>query len=192
MSAQPADHVPPQEGVGQTAQSVPDERDERIKQLERLLAEERANAAGLRETLDGTRFKAEILEKSYAKQLADTRERTAALEKALADERAKVAELSSELENVNEQLKETRAELDHVCADRNLKRRPAYARSGPMRYDYVEEGGTINELIANPTWARDRDRKEAQGHAEEQAAAPEAPAEDMLAPELVFTKKDSD
>jgi predicted RNase H-like nuclease (RuvC/YqgF family) len=192
MSAQPADRVTPEESVGQTAQSVLDERDERIKQLERLLAEERANAATLRETLESTRFKAEILEKSYAKQFADARERTTALEKSLAEERAKAAELSTEIESVNSQLEGTRSELEHVCADRNLKSRPAYARSGPVRHEYVETGGTINELIANPTWARDRDRKEAASHAEEQAAAPESPAGDMLAPELVFTKKDQD
>jgi hypothetical protein len=63
---------------------VPDERDAIIKRLEQTIAEERKNSATLRETVDNLRFKTETLERSYAKQLADARQRGTSAEQALA------------------------------------------------------------------------------------------------------------
>ena len=71
--------------------AVPDERDAAIARLERALVEERENAAGLRKTNDELSFKAQILEKGYATQLADARTRMEAAQKELADLKAQKA-----------------------------------------------------------------------------------------------------
>jgi len=75
-SSQPS---PPVHG-GQIAESGVDSRDEQIEGLERELTEQRAAAKSLREALDAATFKVEILEKSYATQLAEVRDKRAALE----------------------------------------------------------------------------------------------------------------
>ena len=71
---------PPTDDGSQTAQSGPDPRDATIERLERELAEQRDAAKTLRESLDAATFKIEILEKSYAKQLAEARDKLAAIE----------------------------------------------------------------------------------------------------------------
>ncbi len=55
-------------------------RDATIERLERELASSAQLAQTLREALDAATFKADILEKSYAKQLADARDKRAAIE----------------------------------------------------------------------------------------------------------------
>ena len=55
------------------AAPAPDERDAAVERLERAVAEERQHATILRKTVEELRFKARILEKSYAKQLEDAR-----------------------------------------------------------------------------------------------------------------------
>src|SRR5688500_16701432 len=79
-SKQSSQHPPGTDDSSQTAQSGPDVRDETIERLERELAEQRDAAKGFRESLDAATFKAEILEKSYAKQLTEARDKRAALE----------------------------------------------------------------------------------------------------------------
>lgn len=55
----------------------PDPREAAIERLERELAEQREAAKTLRESLDAATFKTEILEKSYAKQLSEARDKLA-------------------------------------------------------------------------------------------------------------------
>jgi len=184
--------------ASQTGQSVIAERDAKIAELERQLAEERANAASLREAGDSLRFKTEILEKSYAKQLTDTRAKLAAVEKAIADQKAHQIAYGADHEETVRLLKETRAELEQVKLDRDQHRAQARrsgwagpAADGADKSDAAE--GTINQLMAGAGWLAKSQTPAAGSNLAAKVAAPEeAPVEDMLAPELVFTKKDKE
>jgi chromosome segregation ATPase len=182
----------PSADVSQTGQSVIAERDAKIAELERQLADERANAATLREVSDGFRFKTEILEKSYAKQLADTRAKLAAAEQAVADQKAHQVAYGADHEETVRLLKEARAELAQLKLDSDQLRTQA-RRSGwtvPAAADTSQTGeGTINQLMDGPGWLTKREAPAGSSNLAAQVAAPEdAPVEDMLAPELVFTK----
>jgi dGTP triphosphohydrolase len=96
---------------------VPDERDTLIRRLEQALAEERKNSSTLREAVDDLRFKTETLEKSYAKQLADARQKAATAEQALAAHKAEVATFGADREETIRLLTEARAELAQVTLD---------------------------------------------------------------------------
>ncbi len=187
----------------QTEQSAPDPRDALIERLERSLADERQHATTLRETLDSTRFKADILEKSYAKQLTDTRARLTNVEQALAEQTDRAAQLEKERDEQREHIEELHAELEALTAKpgQTAKPRPtSYGQAAPKRWDrdaarQTHAGdGTINQLISNATWVQDPEHtSRAEGHLQAQvAAAEETPVEDMLAPELVFTGPDKD
>jgi len=187
----------PSADASQTGQSVIAERDARIAELERQLAEERANAATLREESDGFRFKTEILEKSYAKQLADTRAKLAAAEKAAADQKANQVAYGADHEETVRLLKEARAELAQLKLDsdqlRTQARRSGWTAPGAAADTSQTAEGTINQLMAGQGWLTKRETAAGGSNLEAKVAAPEnAPVEDMLAPELVFTKKDKD
>ena len=193
-----ADHRPAAD-ASQTGQSVIAERDARIAELERQLAEERAHVATLRAESDGFLFKTEILEKSYAKQLADTRAKLAAAEQTVAAQKAHQTEYGADHEETVRLLKETRAELEQLKLDRDQlrtqARRSGFTVSGGAGADTSQTGeGTINQLIAGAAWMGKREGPAGGSNLTAKVAAPEnAPVEDMLAPELVFTKdKDKD
>ena len=82
------DAAPPQSGKRGTAPPS-DTQNLEAERLEQALAEERQHAATLRASVEDLRFKMTILEKSYAKQLADARTRAEAAEKGLAEEKAR-------------------------------------------------------------------------------------------------------
>jgi chromosome segregation ATPase len=175
--------------------SVPDERDENIAQLERTLAQERQNAGTLRATVDDLRFKLDILEKSYSKQLADARQGREAAEEELAAARTRAAELGTGGEDTLKLLESTRAELARVSAERDdlrsrlvrsEKREPSRTakHDDPAAHDRTM---TIDDMLATSTWRIER-RAAGEGHLNAQVREePEAPVE-MIDPELVFTK----
>src|SRR5688572_14714262 len=66
---------PPTDDGSQTEQSGSESRGDAIERLESELDEQRAEAQLLRQELDATAFKTETLEKSYAKQLAEVRDK---------------------------------------------------------------------------------------------------------------------
>ena len=179
------------------APPVPDERDATIERLERTLAEERQNSATLRETVDGLHFKAEVLEKGYSKQLADARLRMEKAERELAELKAQLATLGSGGEETLRLLTETRAELERVTAERDklhkqlgLSQRPQTRAFAKISSEAPEDGGTINALMATSDWVREK-QAAAEGHLHAQVRADhDTPPAEMLAPELVFTKKD--
>ena len=119
-----------------------DKRDLEIERLERALADERANAVSLRESSDALRFQLEILERSYAKQLADARQRVDKPTKELAELKAQMAQFGLGGEDVAKILSELRADLLNVRAERNHLReqlgRPDASRGGSY-------GGRSNE-----------------------------------------------
>jgi hypothetical protein len=189
----------------QTAESGPDPRDEKIARLEQDLVEERRTASATREALDAANFKIEVLEKSYAKQLADARERLAVTETELADKRKVLAALDGGHEDAVRALNDARAELKLLTAERDqlrsqiaqggFRQRAAPTSRAPLDSPASEtaDGGTINELIASAGWEKKKSAAIAAGHSSAQVAEHEAAHEEMLAPELVFTKgKDGD
>lgn len=205
LSRKPAKPLPTapnseaQSAEANAAKALLEERNAAIKRLETALAEERQNATLLREASDQLRFKADVLEKSYAKQLADARLKTAAAEKALADHQAKIAAFGEGREETMRLLTEARAELEKVKLDRDqLKRQHArgpnnFDRSPLARRDAdaTATEGTINQLMANADWAKEAKPRVPGSASVETKTEPAAP-EIMLAPELVFTKKDKD
>src|SRR5688500_15651606 len=114
---------PPTADGSQTAESGPDARDETIARLEQDVAEERRTSTATREALDAANFKIEVLEKSYAKQLADTRERLTTTERELADKLKVLASLDGGHEDAVRALNDARAELKLLTAERDQLRR---------------------------------------------------------------------
>jgi uncharacterized coiled-coil protein SlyX len=197
---------PPEEGAGQTAESGKDSRDRVIKQLEQQLAEERKAAGAIREALDASTFKLEILEKSYAKQLAEVRDKRAAIEIELKEKEEILAGLGGGHEHTLRELSDAVAVIKVLKTERDQlrkqiaqggfrqpdDRRPddRYTRA-PVAADETSDG-TINSLIENAGWAAKKPAAVGAGHASAQVADPESPQEEMIAPDLVFTAKDKE
>jgi chromosome segregation ATPase len=172
-----------------------DNRDARIEELERAVAAERQHSASLRNTADELRFKADILEKSYAKQLEEARLRREAAENDLTEHRVRIAELDSARADAIQLLTDAKAELDRLTAERNQLRRKLASDDGRSvpgagaAAEEASEDGTINTLMDDSRWSRkpvpgDDQQAEARSG---QGAADDPPAEDMIAPDLVFT-----
>jgi hypothetical protein len=175
------------------------ERDAAIARLERTIAEERQNSAALREANDALKFKLEILEKSYAKQLADARKKMESAVKDLAGHQTRLAELGTGGEDTLRLLAETRAELNRVNADRNLLKEQL-TRGGPRPGAIVGTGAgesdssqTINALITSAGTMPGRGRA-ASGDSNlgQRVRIEESASVEMLSPDLIFTKTDKD
>ena len=198
---------PPREDSGSsTGESGPDPRDATIERLERELAEQRALATSLRESLDAATFKADILEKSYAKQLAEARDKGAAIDADLKTKEEILANLGGGHEHTLRELADAVAVIKVLKAERDQLRkqiaqggfrqpseRAAPATRAPLPVDETSDGGgTINQLIANTGWA---EKKPGVGTGQASAQAEdgeELPHEEMLSPDLVFTAKDKE
>jgi hypothetical protein len=181
------------------AAAQPDERDATIARLERTVAEERQNAATLREANGALTFKLEILEKSYAKQLADARQRMQAAQKELAGHQTRIAELGTGGEDTLKILGETRAELNRVRADRNLLKEQlsrSGGRSGvraELSLADTDGSQTINALITSEALQPGRERAgSGDSNLSARVRAEETPSVEMLSPDLIFTKSDKD
>jgi chromosome segregation ATPase len=180
------------------AAAPPDERDAAIARLERAVAEERQNAATLREENNALKFKLEILEKSYAKQLADARQKMETAQKGLAGHEARLKELGTGGEDTLRLVSEMRAELNQVKAERNLlkeQRNRGGNAPAATRDDAADSSGsqTINAMIMNAGLTPTRER-EASGDSnlKQRVRAEEPPSVEMLSPDLIFTKSDKD
>ena len=213
------DKPPPDDG-SQTAQSGPDDEARGVEGLERELAEQRALATTLREQLDAALFKIEILEKSYAKQLAEVRDKRTAIETELQEKNEILANLGGGHEHTLRELNDALTVIKVLKTERDKLRkqiaqngfrqpseRPTRARQlvedaggvdnlggfdNTSSIDSTSSGETINALIANTSWA-DKKPEVGSGHASAQVAGqPETPHEEMIAPDLVFTEKDKE
>ena len=182
------------------AESATDERDATIERLERGIAEERQHTAMLRKTAEELRFKAEILETSYAKQLEDARLRSETAERELADQQAQIAALEAAHEDAMRLLTEARRELDRTPAGSGQLSKAVTSADG-MRINsigqddaesQVQEGSlTINRLMKDSSWAGEL---EPIGHEKEDSeehvrADQESTSEELIAPDLVFAAK---
>jgi hypothetical protein len=200
MSANAPKQKPPAVKADGAAVPAADERDAAIQRLKQTLAEERELAATLREANEGFRFQLQILEKSYAKQLADARGRAETAERELFEKKARLAALDSG-EDTSKLLREARADLAQITAERDELRaqvtlgstfRGGAPRPRPRPVEEEVDGGTINALISESSWVQER-RAAADGHLDAKVRAEPETTEDMIAPELVFTKgKDDD
>jgi hypothetical protein len=184
------------------APNVPDERDAAIERLERTLVEERQLAAKLREENDALRFKLEVLEKSYAKQLADARQRNDGLQKDVDGYKSRFAELGTGAEDTLRMLADTRAELNRVTADLNMLRAqvdrgggiPAgsYSKSNARQAETDDSNSqTINALLSGAPSGRREPSGDSNLHASVKSEQ-STPLEVMVAPDLIFTKDDDD
>jgi hypothetical protein len=186
----------PANADGAAVAPPPDERDAAIARLERILGEERQNAATLRESNQALTFKLEILEKSYAKQLADARTKMDTAVKELAGHQTRLKELGSGGEDTLRLLSETRAELNRVKADRNLLKEQL-TRGGPRPgaivglEDATDGSQTINALITSAGMTPKRDGA-GDSNLGQRVRAEESPSVEMLSPDLIFTKGDKD
>lgn len=166
----------------------------RIDQLERSIAEEREHSAALRASVNELRFKLGILDKSYAKQLADAQARVQAAERRNDEQGARLAELDGTRTDAIERLAEARAEIDCLKTERNQLRRQLAARGdlpaerGPAGVDFSDDGGTINALMNDSVWSRKSEALEPPAADETGARddAGEADTGDMIDPALVL------
>ncbi len=177
--------------------AAPDERDAAIARLERALTEERQRSAAFRTNVEQLEFKLEVLEKSYAKQLADARERAESAARKLAEREAELEKLADKHNEVMARLAAANRELERTSIDREFLREPR-ARSAPPAHaerrvlPAATHDGTINALLGETPWSRDGRAPEGTEPAAADAAEADAPPGEMLSPELVFTGKDDD
>lgn len=173
------------------------ERDATIQRLERAIADERQHSAELRRSAEELRFKMDILERSYSKQLEDARSRAESAEQKLSEHGIRIAELDGARNDAIELLTEAKAELDRLNTERNQLRKQLASRDGWQvegageAVDSDDGEGTINALMNDDRWLS-RAESEHQKQIRERKATEvveEAQAEDMLSPELVFTRK---
>lgn len=184
--------INPRDGAGQQAE------ESAVARLEREIAEERENSARLLSEIRELKFKTEILERSYAKQLQDARARAESAEKALGDQRTRNVELDVLRNDAIELLSDTQAEIDRLTKERNQLHRQLTSKSGYQvegAGDDLDDndGGTINTLLNDAGWLkRKRPGEEAKAKAEAEAAAraaEEAQAGNMLDPDTYISAK---
>lgn len=174
---------------------TPDAADSAILRLERAAEAERHNAAQLRKTVEELRFKIEILERGYTKQLAEARTRAERSESEAASLKQRWAAIDGDTLAALERLLATRAELAAVTAERDRWRAVATERNAERAQRGVrasvlsDSGGTINNLIAGIDKLREQTRHPADDPYVSAPSTAENAPEPMIAPELVFTKK---
>jgi hypothetical protein len=179
------------------AQTVSAERKAEIDRLNRAVAEERRHSAELRRTVDELRFKMDILEKSYSKQLADTRALCESAEARREETAVRAAELDVARGDAIELLEAAKVELDRLARERDQLRKQLASRDGWQvegagdAADFEFDEGTINGLMNDDKWLA-RAESEHQKQIRERKSvetAEESPTEDLLAPEIVLKRK---
>jgi hypothetical protein len=124
---------PPTDDNSQTAQSGSHRRAAAVEGLERELAEQRHAAKTLRESLDATTFKMEILEKSYAKQLAETRDKLAELQAELQEKNEILANLGGGHEHTLRELNDALTVIKVLKKERDQLRKQIAQGGGGLR-----------------------------------------------------------
>lgn len=175
---------------------APDQGEATIERLERELAEERARCAALRVSIEDLRFKLEVVEKSYLKQLSDARVQRDAAGQLVADQEARLLSLDAAMAETLKLLTTTHEQLERVAVDHDRLRKELARRDGVVvsvpAATYAASGNaehvvSIDDLLAGPT--APRGRLDGAGHLSARVAAPaEPPAGEMISAELVFPK----
>ena len=166
-----------------------------------------------REALDAATFKAEILEKSYAKQLAEARDKRAALEIELQEKDEILAGLGGGHEHTLRELNDALTVIKVLKNERDQLRKQIaeggfrqpnegarVARRLPPDSDASARGGHRRRHERRHDQCADRERGLGREETAGVGARPlecagrdqEAPHEEMIAPDLVFTAKDKE
>ncbi len=120
---QSSQQQPSSDAGSQTGQSGADARDEKVAALTLELDEQRELAKSLREQLDAATFKIEILEKSYAKQLAEARDKSAAVDAELKEKNEILANLGGGHEHTLRELNDALAVIKVLKKERDQLRK---------------------------------------------------------------------
>ncbi|HUF73284.1 MAG TPA: hypothetical protein VMR74_10340 [Gammaproteobacteria bacterium] len=183
--------------VERAAQAASAERNVEIERLNRAVAEERQHSTELRRTVDELRFKMDILERGYSKQLADTRALCESAEARREEIAVRAAELDAARGDAIELLEAAKVELDRLAKERDLLRKRLASRDGWQvegagdEVGFDDGEGTINGLLNDDKWLA-RAESEHQRQIRERKSvevAEESPTEDLIAPEVVLTRK---
>jgi hypothetical protein len=221
-SKQASRQEPPTDEDSQTVQSGPDDRAAAIERLERELNEQRDAAKTLQGSLDAVTFQKEILEKSYAKQLAEVREKLASAQSELKEKEEILSGLGGPHEHTLRELNDALAvikvlkkQLDQLRKQNaqggGLRQRTETTKARLLLGDDAHgmmpaaggdsrgaspgedtSDGTINALIANVGWEK---KKPGVGTGQATATVEteaEPPRGEMLSPDLVFTARDKE
>ena len=209
---------PPTDDDSQTEQSGSESRADAIERLESELEEQRAATVLLQQELDATAFKTETLEKSYAKQLAEVREKLASTQSELKEKEEILSGLGGphehtlrELSDALSVIKVLKKQLDQLRKTSSQggnfrQQHPDITKARALLGDDAQglipvagassgddtSDGTINALIANSSWSA---KKPGVGRGQATATVettPERTLVEMLSPELVFTEKDKE
>jgi hypothetical protein len=214
-SKQSSQRRPPSDDDSQTEQSGARSRGATTEHLEDELEEQRVATQTLRQELDAARFQIETLEKSYAKQLAEQRDKRAALETELKEKNEILEGLGGPHEHTLRELSDAIAVIKVLKKERDQLRKQAAQGGFRQPNDRASDrptiaarllgdevvprsvedtsDGTINSLIANESWAERKPRiGTGQATAKVEAPEPEPSKEEMLSPDLVFTEKDKE
>jgi hypothetical protein len=135
---------PPTDDGSQTEQSGSESRGAAIERLESELDEQRAEAQLLRQELDATAFKTETLEKSYAKQLAEVRDKLASVQSELKEKEEILSGLGGDHEHTLRELS------DALTVIKVLKK-----QLDQLRKQNAQGGGGVRQRTEKTTKARE-------------------------------------
>lgn len=140
------------------------ERDAALKSLEETVAEQNTQIEELRKLLDEAKFQSGILEQSYAKQLAEARDRANNAEKSVDDSQSRISELEVSEKALRSELGDAKSRLDMF---------------GP-------EAGSIDEMLESFSQPKDQPTRHEMAAEVDPVDDPQ-PVEEMLAPDLMLT-----
>jgi hypothetical protein len=135
---------PPTDDGSQTEQSGSESRGAATERLEDELEEQRAEALLLRQELDATAFKTETLEKSYAKQFAEVRDKLASAQTELKEKDEILSGLGGDHEHTLRELS------DALTVIKVLKK-----QLDQLRNQKAQGGGGVRQRTEKTTKARE-------------------------------------
>ncbi|HVQ16133.1 MAG TPA: hypothetical protein VMS40_21175, partial [Vicinamibacterales bacterium] len=140
---------PPTDDGSQTEQSGSEARGAATERLEDELEEQRAEAVLLRQELDATAFKTETLEKSYAKQLAEVRDKLASAQTELKEKEEILSGLGGDHEHTLRELSDALTVIK-VLKKQLDQLRKQNAQGGPRQR--TEKTTKARELLGNDAY----------------------------------------
>jgi hypothetical protein len=140
---------PPTDDDSQTEQSGSESRGYANERLESELDEQRAEAQLLRQELDATAFKTETLEKSYAKQLAEVRDKLASVQSELKEKDEILAGLGGDHEHTLRELSDALTVIK-VLKKQLDQLRQQKAQGGPRQR--TDKTTKARELLGNDAY----------------------------------------
>ena len=141
---------PPTDDGSQTEQSGSESRGDAIERLESELDEQRAETQLLRQELDATAFKTETLEKSYAKQLAEVRDKLTSAQNELKEKEEILSGLGGPHEHTLRELSDALAVIKVL--KKQLDQLRKNAQGGGALRQRTEKTTKARELLGNDAY----------------------------------------